>query len=121
QALDLKHLIERDNAGTNDARCLFEHDLFRKPVPTFRDHAPSQWSSISSSTQARMMWWAMAMGGGVVRPAGCMRSSMLATSSRSNQRASSSSDRSMMISRESASAWNPIISELGKGHGCEAK
>ena len=71
----------------------------------------------SSSTQARMMWWAIATGGGVVRPSGCRRSSISATSSRSNQRASSSSVRSTTISFESASAWQPIISDVGKRPG----
>ncbi len=61
------------------------------------------------------------MVGGVVKPSGWQRNSMVATSSRSNQRASSSSARSMTMSRESASAWQPIISEVGNGHGCEAK
>jgi hypothetical protein len=34
--------LERDDFSSSRhprATCLFEHDLFRKPVATFRDHA----------------------------------------------------------------------------------
>ena len=44
-------------------------------------------SAPSLSTQARMMWWAIATGGGVVSPSGCVRISMAAHSSLLNQRA----------------------------------
>src|SRR5262249_59433138 len=104
KALDPEHLVEHGHAGAQDAR---RHGA---------DHARP-----GSSTQARMMWWAMATGGGVMMPPGCRRSNMLATSSRLNQRASSSSLWSTVTSVDSASTWQPIISDMGNGHGCEAK
>src|ERR1700710_3309730 len=32
--------------------CLFSHDLIRKPVPTFRDHAVTQSSCVAARTRA---------------------------------------------------------------------
>ena len=34
-----------------NARRLFEHDLFRNPFPTFRDHAPTSARVVKASTK----------------------------------------------------------------------
>jgi hypothetical protein len=62
----------------------------------------------------------MAMGGGQPIPSGWLPSSMLRTSARENQRASSSSFESTTRSSLVASAMHPIISEAGNGQGWEA-
>ena len=61
------------------------------------------------------------MGWATIKPAGCRRSSIVVTSSRENQRASSSSLWSTEIYIVTAAAWQPTISDIGNGHGCDAK
>ena len=63
---------------------------------------------------------AIASGGGAVSPSGWRPSSMAVTSARENQRASASSSGSIVMMSSRLSATQPIISEDGKGQGCEA-
>jgi len=60
-------------------------------------------------------------GFGADSPCSCGPSSIAATSRRVNQRASSSSLVSMTMSLLLARAKQPIISDDGNGHGCDAK
>ena len=68
------------------------------PVHSTCLRAPQSKTPSPSSTQARMMWCAIAIGGGMLIPSGCSPVNISATSSRVNQRASSSSSRSTVIS-----------------------
>ena len=63
----------------------------------------------------------MAIGLVSFSPSGWLPAIIRLTSSRSNQRQSSSSVSSRVIVSEIASQWQPIISEAGKGQGWLAK
>jgi hypothetical protein len=72
-----------------------------------------------SPAHCRMRWCAIAIGAAAMSSSGCLRSIIRRHSSLENQRASSSSSRSMVMSRLSASPTQPIMSEDGKGQGCD--
>src|SRR5690606_32360248 len=71
----------------------------------------------------RAIWCARLSGGGMrgVASGSVLLCSISTISSRLNQRAFSSSLGSTAIASPSASATQPIISEEGKGQGCEAR